>query len=139
MIPKDRKCCDMGTYECQVPMPLNGRVQGIDYCIADIVAALNAANLTTVASCCGHGVTKSVISLEDGRELHIKNVKKVKMEQTAYDLAMIMCGSCKYTMPNQLTSHLPIDCYIPECAKGKNVLKVLRKGNCNAYSKDEDK
>jgi hypothetical protein len=55
MIDKPSKCCDMGSYECQVPMPLNGRVQGIDYCIADIVASLNASNIRTVASCCGHG------------------------------------------------------------------------------------
>jgi hypothetical protein len=37
-------------------MPIRGRVQSIDLCIADIVAALNAANIVTVA-------------LEDGREL----------------------------------------------------------------------
>jgi len=52
MIPK--KCCKIGTHECQIPMPINGRVRGIDYCIADIVAALNAANIKTVESCCGH-------------------------------------------------------------------------------------
>lgn len=61
----------MGTYECQVPMPLSGRVRGIDYCIADLVAALNAANLSTVASCCGHGKIDAIISLEDGREISI--------------------------------------------------------------------
>lgn len=62
----------MGSYECQTPMPINGRLQGIDYCIADIVAALNAANIKTVASCCGHSILGGgVISLEDGRELKI--------------------------------------------------------------------
>jgi hypothetical protein len=58
-------------------MPINGRLQSIDFCIADIVAALNAANIITVASCCGHpnashdnqSKTCGVISLEDGREL----------------------------------------------------------------------
>ena len=54
-------------------MPIKGRVRGIDYCIADIVAALNAANIITVASCCGHKKIDGIISLEDGRELIIKN------------------------------------------------------------------
>lgn len=66
------KCCDIGTYDCQVPMPLNGRLQSIDYCIADIVAALNAANIKTDASCCGHGVRDGIISLMDGRILKIE-------------------------------------------------------------------
>ena len=70
------KCCEMGTYKHQVPMPIKGRVQGIDNCIADIVAALNAANITTIASCCGHGKVAAVIALEDGRELIVKNPKK---------------------------------------------------------------
>jgi hypothetical protein len=51
-------------------MPIKGRVRSIDYCIADIVAALNAANIKTVASCCGHGLA-GTIALEDGRELTI--------------------------------------------------------------------
>ncbi len=71
MLPKPNKCCSMGSYNCQVPMSINGRTQGIDYCIADIVAALNAANIITVASCCGHGRIKAIISLEDGREVYV--------------------------------------------------------------------
>jgi len=67
------KCCKAGSYECQVPMPINGRIQGIDFCIADAVAALNAANITTVASCCGHGKIPASIVLDDGRELKIDN------------------------------------------------------------------
>lgn len=71
-LPKPKKCCPIGSYECQVPMPLNGRLQSIDYCIADIVAALNAANIRTVMSCCGHGDESiAVICLEDGRELRV--------------------------------------------------------------------
>ena len=69
-LPKPTKCCAMGSYDCQVPMPLNGRLQSIDYCIADVVAALNAANIATVASCCGHGdERRASIALADGREL----------------------------------------------------------------------
>jgi hypothetical protein len=52
-------------------MPINGRVQCIDWCIHHIVAALNAANITTVASCCGHGRQPGRITLADGRELTI--------------------------------------------------------------------
>jgi hypothetical protein len=37
--------------------------------IADIVSALNAAGIATVASCSGHGHRPGRISLADGREL----------------------------------------------------------------------
>ena len=73
MLKKPDKCCDMGTYGCQIPMPLNGRIQHIDMCIATIVAALYAANIKTVASGCGHGKQPGSILLEDGRELTIIN------------------------------------------------------------------
>ena len=53
-------------------MPINGKVQCIDYCIHHIVAALNAGGVRTVASRCGHGKMKGAISLEDGRALIIQ-------------------------------------------------------------------
>jgi len=68
---KPDKCCDLGTYDHQVCMPIMGRVCGIDYCISHIVAALNAGGVETVASCCGHGKMPSIISLDDGRQLAI--------------------------------------------------------------------
>lgn len=72
MRPKPDACTPVGEYRCQTPMPLGGRMQCIDYCIADIVAALNAAGIETVASCCGHGDEgKASIVLSDGRELRI--------------------------------------------------------------------
>jgi len=74
---KPDKCCEMGSYEHQVPMPIKGRRCEIDLCIADIVCALNAANITTVASCCGHNVVDTVIILEDGRTLIIAERDKV--------------------------------------------------------------
>ena len=52
-------------------MAINGRRVDIDFCIADIVAALNAANITTSMSCCGHGKQNGAIVLDDGRVLHI--------------------------------------------------------------------
>ena len=70
---KPKTCSDFGTYDCQIPMPISGRVEYIDYCIADIVAALNAANIKTVASCCGHGKIDTSIVLDDGREIVVKN------------------------------------------------------------------
>lgn len=65
------ECCEVGTHEHTIPMPINGRLQGIDFCIADIVAALNAGGIETVASCCGHGKGDGIISLQDGRELKV--------------------------------------------------------------------
>ena len=66
----------MGTYECQIPMSIKRRVEGIDICISDIVAALNAAGILTVASCCGHDKLDGEILLDDGREIWIKNINK---------------------------------------------------------------
>lgn len=63
--------CEMGTYKHTVPMPINGKVQSIDQCIAHIVAALNAGGIETVASCCGHGRMPGNIVLSDGRVLSI--------------------------------------------------------------------
>ena len=48
-----------------------GRRRGIDGCIAPLVEALNAAGLTTIASCCGHGFRPGNIMLRDGREIFI--------------------------------------------------------------------
>ena len=73
MSARPTRCCPLGTYECQVPMPIGGRRRDIDYCVADIVSALNAANIVTIASCCGHGQMAGDIRLEDGRVLLIEN------------------------------------------------------------------
>jgi hypothetical protein len=70
----NKKCCYFGEYKCQVPMPINGRRQDIDFCIADIVAALNAANIETIASCCGHKKIDGSILLKDGRIITISNI-----------------------------------------------------------------
>ena len=70
---KPKKCCEIGSYGCQIPMPIGGKRVDVDFCIADIVAALNAANLQTVASCCGHGdETIARIDLQDGRVLRVE-------------------------------------------------------------------
>ena len=75
MIKKPKRCCEVGTYKHQIPMPIRGRRQDIDLCIADIVAALNAANIITTASCCGHGKMTGNILLEDGRKIIIEKGK----------------------------------------------------------------
>lgn len=59
------------TYANQVCLPLNGRVYCIDWCIHQIVAALNAGGVPTAASCCGHGAIPGRIDLADGRILTI--------------------------------------------------------------------
>jgi len=73
---KPSKHCEMGSYDHQVPMAISHRRQDIDLCIADVVAALNAANLITTWSCCGHGQLPSVIGLEDGRHICVYNSMK---------------------------------------------------------------
>ncbi len=62
---KPHKCCKVGSHKHTVPMPINGRVKDIDFCLAPIVAALNAANIITVCSCCGHSKLPQTIILED--------------------------------------------------------------------------
>jgi hypothetical protein len=78
MIKKPKSCCKCGSYKCVVPMPINKRIAYIDLCIADIVASLNASNLTTEASCCGHGKMDGNILLSDGRWITIEKKKWTK-------------------------------------------------------------
>ncbi len=69
------KCDSCGgkeTYANQALMPINGKVRCIDWCIHQIVAALNAGGVGTTACCCGHGERNGSIGLEDGRELVIR-------------------------------------------------------------------
>ena len=63
------KCCGFGEFKCDVHI---GNGIYVDRCIADIVKALNNADIKTVASCCGHNKILGSICLADGRELIIK-------------------------------------------------------------------
>ena len=63
-----------------VPMILNGRLRGIDSCIANIIAALNLKGISTKASCCGHHKALGLISLQDGRQLVIYNDLKTALK-----------------------------------------------------------
>ena len=69
------------TRKYQVPMPINRKVQSIDHCIARIVASLNAGNVPTIASCCGHGKQKGLITLMDGRILTIEPPRKIESKE----------------------------------------------------------
>ena len=69
---KPNKCCNPGEFKCQIPMAIKGKVQFVDFCIAHIVASLNASGIITVVSCCGHGTMHGSIILDDGRDLQIK-------------------------------------------------------------------
>jgi hypothetical protein len=60
------------TFANQACVPINGKVQCIDWCIHQIVAALTAGGVETVASCCGHGQQRGRIDLKDGRVLWIE-------------------------------------------------------------------
>lgn len=61
------------TYANQACLPIGGRIVCVDWCIHHIVAALNAAGVATVASCCGHRQTDGRIDLADGRVLIVKS------------------------------------------------------------------
>lgn len=68
--------CEWGVKAAQVkiakPKSISQRTHvPVDPCIAPIVQALNAGEVPTVASCCGHGKRPGSIILEDGRELII--------------------------------------------------------------------
>ena len=74
------ECCDkcdgpggVETYEHQACLPIQGRVRCIDWCIHQIVAALNAGGIETVVSCCGHRRQPGRIDLADGRVLVIES------------------------------------------------------------------
>lgn len=71
-IKKPDQCCSIGPYDCTTYMNSKHEVIEVDYCISHIVAALNAANITTIASCCGHGKQDGNILLEDGNELVLR-------------------------------------------------------------------
>lgn len=64
--------CEWGTVSevllCK-PRQSGRRTVKVDQCIATIVQALNLAQISTEASCCGHGKEAGRITLTDGREL----------------------------------------------------------------------
>lgn len=72
-------CGGKKTYRNQICLPINNKVVCVDFCIHQIVAALNAGGVETVASCCGHRKRDGSIMFKDGRELIVKN------NQTARD------------------------------------------------------
>ena len=87
------KCDTFGgkkTYANQVCMPLNGKVRCIDHCIHQIVAALNAGGVWTVACCCGHGQMVGRIDLEDGRVLFVSRTNLSPMD--SQELAKALLG-----------------------------------------------
>jgi len=56
--------------------------------IADLVTALNLAEIPTIASCSGHGLRNGNIALEDGRELIIaENFEEARRMENAIELA----------------------------------------------------
>lgn len=58
--------CSHGT---TVVVEIGGVPRDVDSCIAPLVRALNAAGMTTVASCCGHGHRPGTIALAGGYEI----------------------------------------------------------------------
>jgi len=74
------ECGGAKTYANQACLPINGKVRCIDWCIHQIVAALNAGGVETVSCCCGHGEVDGRIDLADGRHLLVvQNEEPVKL------------------------------------------------------------
>lgn len=74
-------------YRHQACMPLNSKVYCIDWCIHQIVAALNAGGVWTKVSCCGHNRIIGHIGLEDGRVLYIAKDPDMHILKKAIELA----------------------------------------------------
>lgn len=108
---KPSTCCKCGSYKCKVPMPLNGRVQGIDFCIADIVASLNASNIKTLASCCGHGTREASIALTDGREIYIRQFEEQNHHTKTDDEILLELAKER---ESENTVHIDISCLVSE-------------------------
>ena len=85
---------------------------GVDRCIAQLVAALNAGGVPTLASCCGHGHRTGSIMLGDGRFLAVfpdraswrahedrnpVNIQGEAREKQWYGLLRYSCGVCGYS------------------------------------------
>lgn len=74
MCDRSAECAKVHREDRMVVLERNDEGRATVWCdpeIADIVGALNAGGLRTVASCSGHGVVAGCISLADGRELLI--------------------------------------------------------------------
>lgn len=65
---------------CEVFSCNDWNMAEIDQCIAPIVETLNAANIYTMSSCCGHGKERGYIWLKDGRILIILPAGTTKEE-----------------------------------------------------------
>lgn len=64
-------CTEFNQEVCKVPTLINGVEKELDFCIEDIVLALNKGGIKTTSSCCGHDRKTGYIYLQDGRELKI--------------------------------------------------------------------
>ena len=69
------------TLEDQVFLPIKRRVERIDKCIHKLVAALNAGEVTTVASCCGHGKGDGAILLLDRTKWNEKRLLRFDIRE----------------------------------------------------------
>ena len=59
------------TLENQGPMPIGRTVVYVDHCIAELVAAVNSAGISTTSSCCGHRLLRGYIYLNGDRALAV--------------------------------------------------------------------
>lgn len=104
MNPESRQCtrCDTPggalTFANQACLPIDGRIQCIDWCIHHLVAALNAGGIKTVASCCGHGKQQGRIDLKDGRILWIEIPQAAAAVAVAENRKCQRCDGSEYVL-----------------------------------------
>jgi hypothetical protein len=127
MLSKPSTCCECGSYEHTVPMPIDGKVCDIDFCVADIVAALEAGNLHPVASCCGHGKQAGSVVLRDGRELQIESIAKNEvLKALVHKLRKELANTALRYIPDEnIDCWCGNDCHPQHCDKCKRIRILL--------------
>jgi hypothetical protein len=55
----------MGTYDNQSALLYKGKLVGIDNCIKDEIERMWLLGIDTFASCCGHNVGESILSVDE--------------------------------------------------------------------------
>jgi hypothetical protein len=88
-------CCKIGEYKCSVKIEseLYDKSQYVDKCLKNEIEYLHKKGIKTMASCCGHKITDSVIGVSDNSvKIMLKLNYKVfpKYESTFYSKTKII-------------------------------------------------
>ena len=99
-VMSDKRCCDMGTYDCCVEVETPKGMYGmskkvcVDKCILKEIQWLWSQNIHTFGSCCGHGKAVSMVNV--GR------VSVDKMIQLGYIGGYNKFGSPTFALKTQI-------------------------------------